>query len=292
MQVFVVARTPLRFDDGTPVRAASAVAPLGGGWLVVQDDATSAAWQRGAAVTRLRLLPPVDGLDVFSEADGTKHKKPDLEAACGLPDGEVLLLGSGSTAARCRAVLVAPDGTPQVADLTAAYDAVRAALGLPEGVLNLEGACRRGSALRWFHRGNPGADVPSASVDVDLAGLLGLFGGSGAVRVGAVRHYPLGEVDGVGLAVTDAVALPDGRVLVSAAAEDTPNAVDDGPVVAAALALLDDDRVLEVAALAEPHKVEGLALRELTAAGVRLVAVVDADDPSAASERLDLHVTW
>ncbi|WP_448638191.1 hypothetical protein [Geodermatophilus sp. URMC 63] len=33
----------LRFDDGTPVRAASGIAPFGDGWLMAQDDATSAA---------------------------------------------------------------------------------------------------------------------------------------------------------------------------------------------------------------------------------------------------------
>ena len=43
----------------------------------------------------------------------------------------------------------------------------------------------------------------------------------------------------MGLAVTDAIALPDGRLLLSAAAEDSPNAVDDGPVVATALVLVD-----------------------------------------------------
>ena len=49
------------------------------------------------------------------------------------------------------------------------------------------------------------------------------------MEIGDVRRYDLGAVDDVTLAVTDAVALADGRVLVSAASEDTPNAVDDGP---------------------------------------------------------------
>jgi hypothetical protein len=42
--------------------------------------------------------------------------------------------------------------------------------------------------------------------------------------------YDLGTADGVALAVTDALALPDGTVLVSAAAEDTPDPYEDGPV--------------------------------------------------------------
>lgn len=85
-------------------------------------------------------------------------------------------------------------------------------------------------------------------------------------------------MDGVGLAVTDAIALPDGRMLLSAAAEDSPNAVDDGPVVATALALVDGERV-----------VEGLALRRVDGGGVHLLAIDD-DDPSAPSSAVDLRV--
>ena len=292
----------LRFDDGTPVRAASAVARLGDGWLVAQDDATAAAWVRGTSVTRLRLLPPVESRDVFAEADGTKHLKPDVEACCQVEvagAAGVLLLGSGSAAARMRAVLVLLDGPEprvEVADLTSLYAEVASVLGLALDDLNLEGACRLGDRLRWFQRG-VGTRVPSGSVDLDLDALLAyVVGGAAAPSVGDPRRYDLGEVEGVGLTVTDAVALPDGRVLVSAAAEDTPNNVDDGPVVGTALVLLDDDGVLAVAPLPEPDgeplKVEGLALEEVLADGLRLRAVVDADDPEVPSDELVLRVTW
>lgn len=315
----------LRFDDGRPVRAASAVAPLGDGWLVAQDDATHGAWRRerprseqsgdGTAarvsVVPVRVLPAVDGLDVFSEAEGTKHLKPDFEAACavsvaGAP--AVLLLGSGSTEARMRASLVrlGADG-PEfvVVDLAPLYRQVAEVLGLALGDLNLEGACRLGDTLRWFNRGNLTAGVPSASVDVDLRGLVTAAtetdpavrgGATVGVRVGNPLRYELGDVDGVGLAVTDAVALQDGRVLLSAAAEDTPNAVDDGPVVGAALALVSEDDLLDATPLAAPdgtvHKVEGLGLQGTTDRGVRLLAVVDADDPFVPSAELDVRVEW
>ncbi len=295
----------LRFDSGAPVRAASAVAPLGDGWLIAQDDATHAAWRRSSSTLPVRVFPPVDGHDLFSEAEGTKHLKPDLEAACEMTVDDapaVLLLGSGSLPARMRASLVVlgQQGPRFVAaDLTPLYLAVADALDIAPETLNLEGACRHGERLRWFNRGNLSAGVASASVDVDAAALLSAVLGTGrsdAVAVGDPRRYDLGEINGVGLAITDAVALPDGRVLVSAAAEDTPNAVDDGPVVGAALALLDGDDVLAVAALpqidATDHKVEGLAVREITADGLRLLAVVDADDPTAASAELALRVRW
>jgi hypothetical protein len=163
--------------------------------------------------------------------------------------------------------------------------------------LNLEGGSRHGGTVRWFQRGNLAAGVPSASVDVPLAGLVDAVLGRGdvaSVPVGRTRVYDLGEAEGVGLAVTDAIALPDGRLLLSAAAEDSPNAVDDGPVVATALALVDDEEVVAVAPIPEVeghvHKVEGLALRQLDAGEVRLLAVVDDDDPGTPSTAIDLRV--
>lgn len=287
MRVELRGSTQLLFDDGEPVRAASAVAPYEGGWLVAQDDATHGAWWRGERVERLRLLPAVEGHDVFSSAAGTKHLKPDLETACPVPGG-VLLLGSGSTPARMRGVLLRAPGEPVVGHLAPLYDRVRAALGLDTDLLNLEGAALAGGTLRWFQRG--AATLPSASVDVDLAALLAGFDAPDRIPLGPVRTYDLGTVDGVPLAVTDAVALPDGRVVVSAAAEDTPNPYDDGPVVGAALALLDGERVLDVVELPDTAKVEGLALRGVRGGEVSLLGVVDADDPSLASVALELVV--
>jgi hypothetical protein len=295
----------LRFDDGTPVRAASAVAPLGDGWLVAQDDATHAAWRRGSSVVPVRVLPPVQGCEVFSEAANTKHLKPDFEAACEVTVGGaagVLLLGSGSTPARMRASLVrlGPAGPQfEVLALDRLYERVAGELGIGLAEVNLEGACRSGDRLRWFNRGNRSAGVPSASVDLDLTGLAAALAGRGdlaGVGIGHPLRYDLGAVDGVGLAVTDAVALPDGRVLLSAAAEDTPNAVDDGPVVGTALALVHDGRVLALAALPAPggtgYKVEGLALLGTGPDGARLLAVVDADDPDVPSAELTVSVSW
>ena len=304
MQVQVEGARELRFDDGSPVRAASALAPLGRGWLVAQDDATHAAWLVDGAVRRLRLLPPVEGLDVFSEAEGTKHLKPDLEAACRVdPSGSpaVLVLGSGTTPARRRGVLVSGEDelTVEHGDLDGLYASVARLLEVPDGQLDLEGVARNGAVLRWFQRGNSAAGLPSASVDVDLPALLDALLGlrdPAGVALRAPRRYDLGTAAGVGLHATDAVALPDGRVLLSAAAEDSPDAYADGRVVGSALALLDGDDVHAVAPLPEVdgavQKVEGLAVRELVPDGLRLVAVVDADDASAPSLELQLRVTF
>ncbi|WP_433794857.1 DUF6910 family protein [Actinoplanes sp. CA-252034] len=305
MRLEIEETSALTFDDGTPVRAASAIAPFGDGWLVAQDDATHAAWlrpvsgvrpgpgDRPESITPVRVIDPVDGWETFSSAAGTKHLKPDFEAACPMPGGEVLLLGSGSSPARMRASLVGAGGFT-VADLRPLYLAVAAALGLHEEQLNLEGACLAGGRLRWFQRANLKAGAATASADIEVSALLAAVRGEAhpdTVTIHGVRRYDLGTVRGVALAVTDAVTLADGRVLVSAAAEDTPNAIDDGPVVASGLALLGADG--EPPAFAEipgAEKVEGLALRETTADGARLLAVIDADDHEIPSRRLALRL--
>ncbi len=293
LETEVLSATVLRFDDGAPVRAASAVAAYEGGWLVVQDDATHGAWWRDDSITAVRVFPPVEGHDSFSPAEGTKHLKPDLEAALPVPGERVLLLGSGSTPRRMRAALLSgPSQGVRIADLTPLYAAVAQALGLDPALLNLEGACVVGPSLRWFHRG--AADVPSASVDLPLDAVLGCFDAPRDVSVGGVRTYDLGTVDGVSLAVTDALALSDGTVLVSAAAEDTPDPYEDGPVIGAALALLDDDGVRAQVHLPElrgqVQKVEGLAPRSARSDGLEVLAVVDADDPEQPSTALVLDV--
>jgi len=305
MRLVVEATSSMTFNDGSPVRAASAIAAFGDGWLVVQDDATHAAWCRPGSVTSVRVVEAVDGLEVFSSAAGTKHMKPDFEAACAVSVNDehaVLLLGSGSADARMRASLITASAAGPVftaVDLESVYRDVAVAMGIDRSHVNLEGACQVGDRLRWFQRGNLAVGAPTASVDVDLTALLAAMTGTGAVdkvEVGGLRRYDLGTVDDVALAVTDAVALTDGRILVSAAAEDTPNAVDDGPVIAAALALLDDDGVLAIAELPAsadgPYKVEGLTVSEVTHDGLRLLAVVDADDPFAASHQLTLRLRW
>jgi hypothetical protein len=312
LSVEVHRTTSLRFDDGSPVRAASAIAPFGPGWLIAQDDTTHAAWWRDDAVTPLRLFPPVDGHDLFAEEHGTKWLKPDLEAACAVDAGGTpgtLLLGSGSLPNRTRVALVidGPD-RPRVttADLTAHYDLVGRALGVPETRRNLEAACVVGDHLRWFQRGDRRRGVVDASVDVDLAALLAAVTGDAdpaTVPFGDVRRYDLGvlgerETAGgsVPLAITDAVSLDDGRVLVSAVAEDTDDPVADGPVSAAGIAVFDGEEVaawtlLPPDASGVVPKVEGLAILPASTATLELLAVVDADDHALASPVLYLTVS-
>ena len=306
VDIVVVEVLELRFAAGDPVRAASGVVGFGDGWLVAQDDAVHAAWWRPGlgTVEPVRVLPARGGHETFEEAAGTKRLKPDLEAACPVPTGggeTVLMLGSGSLPPRTVGVLLGPgpEGRPvsRHADLGPLYERVRDALELEEGDLNLEGACVIGQRLRWFQRGHGRTDVPSASVDLDLDGLLAVLDGDvhpGDVGITEVHRYELGDAGALPLAITDAVALPDGRICVSATAEDTPDAVRDGPIVGSALALLGDrGDVRDVAPLPAElagWKIEGLAAAETDASGTTLLAVADQDDPSAASRAVWLRL--
>lgn len=304
MKLRVRNTTELVFDDGSPVRAASAIAPFGDGWLIAQDDETIGAWWRGTSIAPVRLFAPVQGHDRFSEDDGTKELKPDLEAACSVPVGDghaALLLGSGSLPVRMRAALAQP-AEPQcsvvTADLTPLYHGIAEALELDIEQLNLEGACVLGTTLRWFQRGHGGSDVPSSSVDLEVRELLAAVTGArdpAKVAMGRVRRYDFEAAGDVCLAVTDAAVLPGGRILVSLAAEDAPDAVADGDIVGAALAVIDDEDVVSLAQLptgdeGEIRKVEGLAIRDTADGSLDVVAVVDQDDPDTPSLALKLDV--
>ena len=101
-------------------------------------------------------------------------------------------------------------------------------------------------------------------------------------------------MDGVGLAITDVVALPGGDLLACAAAEDSPNPRDDGPVTATALARLRGDRVDAVVRLPDLDgrilKVEGMMVLDVDAASATLFVVTDVDDPDAPSRAASLRV--
>ncbi|WP_157559859.1 DUF6910 family protein [Nocardioides sp. Soil777] len=236
-------------------------------------------------------------------------------------------MGSGSSPARMQwCLLRLEDGRPRavVADMAQVYAAAAAALAIDLELLNLEGACIIGNTLRWFHRGLPSAGMPSGSVHIDVrTAVAATLGDLDAAEVTATRpvHYDLGavggvglaitdvvalpggdliasaaaeDVGGVGLAITDVVALPGGDLIASAAAEDSPDPRDDGPVVASALARIRGDHVQEVVPLPRLDgsviKVEGLMVLDADEGQTSLYAVTDVDDPDAASWATKLRV--
>lgn len=307
----VTARWRLDYTAGPPgapphVRAASGVAAVGPYLAVVQDDANWLALLDVAAraVHAVPLPPGPGGHRLFDDRVAPKRLKLDLEACVALPGEPVALaFGSGSLPPRERVVMLRLErDRPALADVlikdaAPLYAALRAALDPGGGELNLEGAAVVGDRLRLFHRGNtavrqPGAPA-GASCDVSLAALRAWLDGAAPPPTPAnpVR-YDLGRLAGVPLTLTDATPAPGGLVFL-AAAEDSPDAVRDGPVTGSVLGVLDaggarwaplcaaDGRPLAI-------KAEGVALDP----GGRVARVViDPDDPDQPAELLTVALS-
>lgn len=225
------------------LRAGSALLRMGQRLLAVQDDAWSVAWitlpERTLQLQRLQGTgQPL-----------SKAQKPDFEAAAQAKDGSIYLFGSGSTPERCTLVRIQPQALPARAGVEllhrpALYAAVRAALALSHPP-NIEAALLLNDRLRLFHRGAG----TNASARVDLA-LTALRGGPATIL--AVEPYELGQLDGIPLHLTDVAQFPDGRTAFLATAEQTMDAVADGPVAGSVIGLFPEAEAGRQAAT-RPH---------------------------------------
>lgn len=299
--------TPLRFagaDDALDlpahVRAGSGVRRWGERLVVVQDDVNALALldERAGTVTPLALPAGEGGRRHFSERRGNKAAKMDLEACVVLPDGRLVAFGSGSTAARERLVVVDVERRVRVVDGGALYARLRGRPDFAGSELNIEGAVVVGGRLRLFQRGNGavvrGMAPTNATGDLDLGAFVAwLDAGPGAPSLPPsfidVSSVDLGRVGGVPFGFTDAVALPDGRVVFLAGAEDSPDTYGDGAVLGARVGVLDGEGVVLAEVLDERGgpsalKLEGVELVGVAPSGaIELVVVADMDDPDVAA---------
>lgn len=271
MEARIVAAFPL-----AGVRAGSALLRVGARLLAVQDDAYCACWIDLPDLRVTRFVLAADGAPL------PKAGKPDFEAAVRTVDGRIHLLGSGST--RQRTVIARIDLASEsvaLSDVPQIYDCVQRALALANGP-NIEGATVDGDVLRLFHRG-----IVTASATIDLP--LGVLDGE-PPEVLAWRWIRLGQLEGVPLSVTDAAMVGRHRTLFLAVAEDTIDAIADGPVVGCAIGLLTGSpdrpeaswcRVLDADGRPSRRKLEGVAADDdLHGAWV----ITDPDDPGQAAE--------
>ncbi|MHB8876944.1 MAG: DUF6910 family protein, partial [Myxococcaceae bacterium] len=102
----------------------------------------------------------------------------------------------------------------------------------------------------------------------------------------SLRTLDLGGHGGVRFTLTDGAPLPDGRMVVSAVCEDTPDSFHDGACTAAAIGLLGrDGQLTHLEPLDAPYKVEGIDARP-DGSAIALLLVCDADDPGVPSPLL------
>lgn len=291
-------------DDRPPhVRAASGLAFTNGRLAVIQDDVAFIATVTAGEVAAITLPRGARGRRRFEVAIGNKHEKLDLEACVAIGD-ELFAFGSGSTPAREKVVHVGY--ATRVLDASPLYRLLREEIG---GAVNIEGvalvgtdanetepqdAGHSGALQLWpdadeaidgsrelwlFHRGNTGpSDRGPMIVRFARVPLLRWLLGNGPVPqpLGATR-VDLGSVEGVRLGFTDAVAVGD-RVFYIAAAEDSPDAVEDGRVLGSQLGVIRGDKVRAAPLTADgaPLKAEGLAFEPGDPR--RALVAIDPDD--------------
>jgi len=309
----VVRRVPLLYADGADpaldrpahVRSASGLVRAGGRVAVIQDDANFVALADPATgQARAITLPAGEGgLRQFDDLRGNKRYKLDLESCVIVDDGEGTLIafGSGSTPLREKIVTVrgvaSASAHVRVVDASALYTALRAETGFSGSELNVEGAALAGGVLRLFNRGNGaphGRLQPvNATCDVDLAAFLAFLADPATAPPPPLRdvvRYDLGAIDGLPLTFTDAEER-GGALLYAAAAEASPDATRDGPVAGCAIGIIHDGQA-RYAMVEESRggryagKIEGILPHPDDPA--RLHAVIDRDDPGAASELLEV----
>lgn len=265
---------PLHHSSRAFVRAGSALVRSGQRLLAIQDD----AWQAWWIEPRRRALHPL--VLKGRGAAKPKRKKPDFETAFALPGGAIWILGSGLTSKRCRMARIIPGRNAQVSvhDAVPFYEVLESALGMRP---NIEGAVPMGSHLRLFHRGPGRARQANAMLDVPLDVLA-----DGIPRVLSVRECDLGNITGLHLGFTDAVALGDGRILYLAVAEDTKDGIADGAIAGAAVGILEENSarwtlLREADGRPSLRKVEGVALGADRRSAYLLT---DPDDPDRPAE--------
>ncbi len=317
--VRVIARQKLLYTDGADasrdrpahVRAGSGccfvdVPGQGRRLAVVQDDAAFIALvdPNGGRVDAIDLPARAGGLRQFDKARGNKMDKLDLESIASLTlDGRPALLAMGSGSDRVREVFVLvrfAGETPVVEELPAAafFAGLKKNKSFAGDELNVEGMVVDGDRVRFFNRGNGAGAAVDATGEVGLTQLLAHLRDPllhAAPPLKNVRAFDLGK-DGAGtrLTFTDATKHPDGRTLFLAAAEASPNAVDDGEVTGTAIGVLRDDGAIALVPLLDERggplrdKVEGIAVDPSDPK--RAFIVIDKDDATAPAELLQVRL--
>lgn len=265
--------------------AASGLVRAGSYLYVVADDELHLAVFPATDAQAGHLVRLFAGALPASQVE-RKARKPDLEALtllppfAGYPRGALFALGSGSKRNRRMGALLALDaqgaasGAVHVCDLSKMFGALDERFTSP----NIEGAVVNGDELCLLQRGNRRV-VQNAIVRLHLSVVLDALKTGAPVAPFATHAFDLGSVDGIPFCFTDGATLPDGDIVFTAVAEDTPDAYHDGPCAGAAIGIATrDGRLRCLRRLDRPHKIEGVDAR-VDGDIIRLLLVTDADDP-------------
>jgi hypothetical protein len=292
--------SPPSADNTRHISAASGMVVAGEFLYVIADDELHlGVFDRSGAGagTLVRLFP---GKLPDTPAD-RKALKPDLEALVrlpgfpGYPYGALLALASGSRPNRRTGVVLELDGSGRVAGEPRPYDLAPfySSLESKFPALNVEGAVVLGDELVLFQRGSK-ARPESALISFPLREIIRATNPETAsvlpVAASRIRIFDLGAIEGAPLSFTDGAALPDGRIVFSAVAENTEDNYLDGPCLGAAIGIIGTDgRVQTIFPLEPTEKIEGI---HATVEGERisLLVVTDADDAGIPAKLLAAEI--
>ena len=291
---------PMQAAQPLHLSAASGLVRTGQRLYVVADD------ENALAVFELGDDRPGSSVALFdgelpSSHDERKAAKPDLEALAQLPAfdrhpfGALLAVGSGSRRNRMQAALLRLDAAGAIDAASHRIDLAELLLPLQQrfAELNIEGAFVAGGELCLLQRGNTRSPA-NACIRFGLGAFLRWIGNAGpAPAIVSITQHDLGSIDGVPLCFTDGVALPDGRWLFCAAAEDTSDSYADGRCLGSVVGVVDaNGRLRRVDRLAAVCKVEGIAIAEgASDSHLPLLLVSDADDRRIAAQLLSATLT-
>jgi hypothetical protein len=168
-------------------------------------------------------------------------------------------------------------GEVQVIDFAPFFTALKTHLGQP----NIEGGAIWRDQLCLLHRGNKsGANV---MIRLPIGPFIDSLRNNQSPYVGdavTFKTIDLGAIDGVPLSWTDAKVLND-QLIISAAAENTDNSIDDGPCKGSMLATLNwDGELLSRYPLEGNDKIEGIAVAQI-GKQIQVDMVTDNDDPDS-----------
>lgn len=281
-------RAPPRPGRPLHLSAASGLVRVGRHLYVVADDEPQLGRFPRSGDAAGELLPLFAG-ELPAEHGRRKQHKRDLEALTLLPPfagcrhGALLALGSGSRPNRCSGALLALNETGDIAapirplQLERLYDRLQTQLG----PLNLEGAFITSDELLLLQRGNRTnrqSAIIRLALDAFLRGLQRGHADAAALR--GVVSVDIGQLEDVPLAFTDGAALPDGRFVFSAVAEDTGDSYNDGACLGTVIGVAAlDGTITSLEPLEGAWKVEGISV-EPTDGALDLLLVTDADDES------------
>jgi hypothetical protein len=286
---------PHRHPRGQPhLSSASGLVVVGEHAYVVADDENHIARLSTRDIAAPLQLVRLAAGTLPRDAVQRKRTKGDFETLIHLPSmtqqspGLLLAMGSGSRPQRERACVLALDEEGTVA--AEAREVSTTALCLPLqqhlGELNIEGGFVEGERVHLLQRASRRQPRNACITYARTAFQDWLCGKSPLPPPpDAIAWIDLGTVAGVPLGITDATRALDGGWMFCAVAEDTDNAYDDGACVASVLGWVDErGQVQRCEALRGSPKVEGIAWVDSR----RMWLVTDADDPSRASELLEL----